>query len=129
MVNFLVGTFVVLHGLVHLWYVTLSQQIVEFQREMGWTGESWLLPQTLQESAGRTLASLLFTAAAVAFVVTGAGIYSNASWWRAALAASAVLSSVSLVLFWDGSPAMLVQKGGLAFVINVIFLAVVAAMA
>ena len=27
-------------GLLHLWYVTLSQRWTEFQPEMGWTGES-----------------------------------------------------------------------------------------
>jgi hypothetical protein len=33
------GVFIVLHGLVHVWYVTLSQRWVEFQPEMVWTGE------------------------------------------------------------------------------------------
>jgi hypothetical protein len=40
MLRILFGIFVVLHGLVHLWYVVLSQRLVEFQADMGWTGES-----------------------------------------------------------------------------------------
>ena len=35
MLRFLIGVFIVLHGLVHLWYVTLSQRLIEFQAEMG----------------------------------------------------------------------------------------------
>jgi len=41
--NILIGIFILLHGLVHMWYVTLSQGWVEFQANMGWTGKSWLL--------------------------------------------------------------------------------------
>jgi hypothetical protein len=51
MLRFLIGIFIVLHGLVHLWYVVLSQGLVEFEPEMGWTGESWLLSRLLGESA------------------------------------------------------------------------------
>lgn len=47
MLSFLIGAFVVLHGLVHVWYVTLSQGLVEFQPEMGWSGRSWALSDPL----------------------------------------------------------------------------------
>ena len=50
MLRFLFGTFVVLHGLVHLWYFTLSQRLVEFKPEMGWTGKSWILSNLLGDS-------------------------------------------------------------------------------
>ena len=34
MLRFLIGLFVILHGMVHLWYFTLSQWLVEFKPEM-----------------------------------------------------------------------------------------------
>jgi hypothetical protein len=33
MSRFLFGVFIVLHGLVHVWYLTLSQRLVEFQQQ------------------------------------------------------------------------------------------------
>lgn len=42
-----VAVFLVLHGLVHLWYVVLSQGWVEMEDAMGWNGQSWLLSDQL----------------------------------------------------------------------------------
>ena len=50
MLRLLIGFFIVLHGLVHMWYFTLSQRLVEFQPEMGWTGKSWLFSNFVQSS-------------------------------------------------------------------------------
>lgn len=124
MLNTLIGVFIILHGLVHLWYVTLSLRLVEFQPAMGWTGSSWLLPAGLQASAGRPLASLLFAAAAIMFTASGVGIFAGGEWWRPVLVGSAVLSSLTLLLFWDGSASMVVEKGVLGLAINVAILAV-----
>lgn len=124
MFSTLIGIFVVLHGLVHLWYVTLSLQLVEFQPAMGWTGSSWLLPATLQTAAGRPLASLLFAAATITFAASGVGILTGSDWWRPVLIGSAVLSSTALLVFWDGSTSLLVEKGVLGLAINAVILAV-----
>ena len=55
MLAFWSGLFIVLHGLVHLWYVVLSQKLVAFQPEMGWVGRSWLLTNVLGDSPTRSL--------------------------------------------------------------------------
>lgn len=118
MVRLLFGLFIVLHGLVHLWYVVLSQRLVDFQPEMGWSGESWLLSNSLEALTRRSLASVLYALASLTFVVSGIGVFSNAAWQAPALAISAVFSSATILLFWDGRPDMLVQKGAIGLLIN-----------
>lgn len=119
MVRVAFGLFVVLHGLVHLWYVTLSQRLVEFRPEMGWTGRSWLMSDLLGLPPAGSLASVLYVLATGAFVAAGAGIVVSAEWWRPLLMVAAVFSSTVLLLYWDGSMQMLVQKGLLGLLINV----------
>jgi hypothetical protein len=118
MLAFWSGLFIVLHGLVHLWYVVLSQKLVAFQPEMGWTGRSWLLTNVLGDSPTRLLAGLLYVLATIGMVVSGIGVMARGEWWRPVLIGSTVLSSVTLLLFWDGSTDLIVQKGLLGLVIN-----------
>jgi hypothetical protein len=122
MVRFLIGLFIILHGLVHLWYFTLSQRLVEFKPEMGWTGKSWIFSNLLGESTTRVLASSLFVLAAIAFVISGFGIFFRAAWWCPMLVGSALLSSVILLLFWDGDMQLIVQKGLIGFLISIAIL-------
>lgn len=122
MFRFLFGFFIILHGLVHLWYFTLSQRLVEFQPEMGWTGKSWLSSNFLSDSISRPLASALYILATIAFVVSGIGIFTSAEWLPPVLVGSAVFSSAVILLFWDGSTQMLVQKGFIGLLINVAIL-------
>jgi hypothetical protein len=119
MLRFILGVFVILHGLVHLWYVTLSQRWVAFQPDMGWTGDSWVLSRMVGESVLRPMASVLFGIATLGFVASGIGIIARLDWWRPVLLVIAGFSLVLLLLFWDGSAKMLVQKGLLGVLINV----------
>jgi hypothetical protein len=122
MFRFLFGLFIILHGLVHLWYFTLSQRLVEFKPEMGWTGESWIFSTLLAPSTTRLLASALFVLATVAFVIRGFGIFFRTEWWRPMLLGSALFSSVILCLLWDGTMQFLVQKGLVGFLISLTIL-------
>lgn len=114
--------FVLLHGLVHLWYVTLSLRLVAFQPEMGWNGRSWLLSSVLDDGTLRPLATTLYLLATLAFVAGGMGMIWRAEWWRAGLASAAVFSTVVIVLFWDGSWQLAVQKGLIGVLLNVAIL-------
>ena len=127
MLRILAGIFVILHGLVHLWYVTLSARLVEYKPDMGWTGESWLPTDLIGDSAARVLASGLYALAAIGFVVGGIGLLARQDWRGAVLAGSAVLSTAIIVLFWDGNTSMLIQKGLIGVLINLgVLLALVA---
>ena len=124
MIQTLTGIFIILHGLVHLWYVVLSLNWVEFQPDMGWTGRSWLLSGIFQESTLRTAAAALFIISAVAFVISGIGIFVDAEWLDTVIMVSAIFSSVVLIVFWDGSLEMIVQKGLIGVLINLVIIAV-----
>ena len=119
------GIFIILHGLVHLWYVVLSYRWVEYQPEMGWNGQSWLFSSFLSQATVHSITGVLFFLAALIFVISGIGIFIQASWVNPILLSSAAFSSMVLILFWDGSLDRIVQKGILGVLINLAIIAVV----
>lgn len=122
MSQILISIFIILHGLAHLWYYALSGGLVEIKPEMGWSGKSWLLSDLLGNTTTRSLASVGYILATIAFIASGIGIFIESDWWRTVLVASAMFSSVVIILFWDGKPRMLVEKGILGLLINVLIL-------
>jgi len=119
------GLFVILHGLVHLWPFVLSQGLVEYKPEMGWTGESWLLTGAVGGDATRTLATVFYALAMVLFVVSGVGLLARGDWWRPLLLVSAVVSGIVILIFWDGTGGQLVEKGLVGFLIDVVIVLLV----
>lgn len=122
MLKYLIGLLLILHGVVHLWYVVLSRGLVEFQPEMGWTGRSWLLSHVLSEGTTSLLASGLYVLATVGFVLGGVGYLAQLGWWPSVVMGSAIVSTIVIALFWDGSWDMVVQKGLIGVAINVAIL-------
>lgn len=123
--NTLIGIFIILHGLVHFWYVVLSFQWVAYQPDMGWTGRSWLLSTVLPNAALLSIAGVSFILATIAFVMSGIGILTRADWMNTLILGSAIFSSLVLIVFWDGKPTMLVQKGMIGLLINLVIIAIV----
>ena len=121
----LTGIFIILHGLVHIWYVVLSFQWVEFQPEMGWNGKSWLFSTFIPQATLRSIAGVIFIIATIAFVISGIGIFLKADWLNTVILGTALFSSLALILFWDGKLVMLVQKGLIGLIINLIIIALV----
>jgi len=126
MIRIVFGVILMLHGLVHLWFVTLAVRWVAFQPDMGWTGRSWFLTPTLGEGPARIVAAVFLSIAAATFVFGGIAVLGQVPWWRPALVLAAILSTVVLLLVWDGGTEMLIQKGLIGVVINVLVLIVVA---
>ena len=124
MINLILGIFIVLHGLVHLWYFTLSQRLIQFQAEMGWTGKSWLFTSPVGDTPTRSIASVLYILATLGFIAGGIGIFIHQTWWRPTLMISAIFSSAVILLFWDGNAEMLIQKGLIGFFINIAILVI-----
>jgi hypothetical protein len=89
---------------------------------MGWTGRSWLFTALLGDSTTRLPASILLVVATTAFVISGIGIFIRAEWWWPMLLGSALFSAVTLLLFWDGSMELIVQKGLIGFFISLVAL-------
>lgn len=122
MLRVLAGIFVILHGLVHLWYFTLSRRLVAFKPDMGWTGESWLFSGLLGDPVTRMLAALLYLLSTVAFVAGGLGTFLRAGWSPPVLTVAAILSVATIILFWDGDTRLIVQKGLLGLLISLAIL-------
>ena len=119
MLELAAAVFLVLHGVVHLWYVVLSQGWVEVEDAMGWNGRSWLLSGLLAEGTILSVASVLYVLVAAGFLAGGAGHALGRDWATPVLVGAAVLSTVVLVAMWDGRFDLLVEKGLVGVAINV----------
>jgi hypothetical protein len=125
MLRYVVGLFLVLHGLVHLLYLGQSQRLFELQTGMVWPDASWIFSALLGPNATRLLASAWCAAAAVAFVGGGAAVITKQVWWRPLTLGAAAFSAVMVVLFWDGTTRKLSDQGAIALLINAVILAAV----
>jgi hypothetical protein len=125
MLRFVVGVFIVLHGLVHLLYVGQSQRLFELQPGMVWPDGSWAFSRLLGDGATRLLASAFCIVAAIGFVVGGAGILARQAWWRPVVVGAAGFSALALLLLWNGRMQRLADQGGIAVLINLAILAAV----
>lgn len=118
MLRYLFGTFILLHGWVHIWYIVLARRWVEYRPEMGWDGQSWLLSGALGDAALRGLAAVVYALAALAFTVAAIGVFTAAGWWRTVVLTAAALSTLAILVFWDGGSSSIVQKGLVGVLIN-----------
>ena len=125
MLRFIVGVFIVLHGLVHLLYAGQSRRLFELQAGMVWPDGSWAFAKLFGEAATRWLGSIACLLAALGFVAGGTAILVGQSWWRAAVVGAAAFSAAIFGLFWDGVPQKLADKGAIAVLINLAILAAV----
>ena len=112
------GIFIVLHGLVHLFYFGQSQRYFELSPDFVWPDGSWAFSKLLGENGARKLASAVLVLAAAGFVVGGIGVFIDKGWWQPVVIGSAIFSSVIFILFWDGTAKKLSEKGGIGILIN-----------
>ena len=125
MLKFIVGVFIVLHGLVHLLYFGQSRRLFELQPGMVWPDGSWAFSKLLGEGATRSLASIACVLAALGFVAAGIAIFVGQSWWRPVVVGAAAFSAAIFVLFWDGGLQKMADKGVIAILINLAILVAV----
>jgi hypothetical protein len=122
MLRFIIGAFIVLHGLVHLLYFGQSWRLFELQPGMVWPEGSWAFSKLLGDEATRLLASISCVLAAISFVAGGTGILVRQAWWRPVVVGSAAFSAVIFILFWDGELHKLDDKGGIGLLISIALL-------
>ncbi len=113
------GIFLILHGLVHLFYLGQSRRLFELQVGMGWPDNSWIVAKLFSQNATRWLAAAACGAATLSFAAGGIGTLANGAWWREVVVGAAVVSSTLYVLFWDGTRQKLDDQGGIGILINV----------
>jgi hypothetical protein len=122
MLRFIIGVFMVLHGLVHLLYAGHSWRLFELRPEMAWPDGSWAFSKLLGDSTTRTLASVLYVLATIGFVAGGVGVFARQEWWRVVVVGSAAFSTAIILLFWDGRMQAVTDKGLIAVLINLAIL-------
>ena len=120
--SFILGVFMVLHGLVHLLYFGQSRRLFELQPGMVWPDGSWAFSKLVGDETTRLLTSISCVLAAIGFVAGGIGVFISQAWWRPAVVASAIFSSIVYLLFWDGKMQKLHDKGGIGILINIAIL-------
>lgn len=120
--RFIVGVFIVLHGLVHLLYFAHSRRLIELRPEMVWPEGSWAFSKLLGDEATRLLASISYVLAVIGFVAGGTGILVRQAWWRPVVVGSAAFSAGIIILFWDGELQMMDDKGLIGLLINIAIL-------
>ena len=89
---------------------------------MAWTGESWILTGFLGDSMARMIATVGYTGSLVGFIMSGVLLYFGKPWWRTTALASAIMSTVTVLVFWDGKLSMLKEKGLIGVFINLVML-------
>ena len=122
MLRFIVGAFIVLHGLVHLLYFAQSRRVFELQPGMTWPDGSWAFSRLLGDEATRLLASIACILAAIGFVVGGTVILLGQAWWRPVVVGAAVFSAAVFFLLWNGKTQKLAEQGAIAILINLAIL-------
>jgi hypothetical protein len=122
--RFIIGLFIIFHGLVYSLFSAQSQRLFELRPGMTWPDDSWFFSRIMGEQATRWLASISFILAAIAFVAGGIGLILKQAWWRPIVVGAAIFSSVISVLFWDGRRQQLGAQGEIGLLINLVILAV-----
>lgn len=113
--------FILLHGLVHVWYFLLSSQLVTYKSDMGWNAQSKLL-FSWSEKERRLVASMLYLYVTILFILAVVGYWVQTLWWSDTLMMACISSSVVILLFFDGTFKKLVQKGLIGLILNIVIL-------
>jgi hypothetical protein len=101
-----------IHGIGHFMGVMPALRLVDVK---GWNSRSWLLTPLIGETASRILSILLFLAALVGFVAAALALV---GWlvphesWRMLAVVSAVISIVTIALFWNAFVSLIPNKVG-----------------
>lgn len=81
----------------------------------GWNSRSWLLTPILGETISRILSIILFLVALVGFVASTLALLGwlvPHDWWRTLAVVSAVISIVTIALFWNAFVSFFPNKVG-----------------
>jgi hypothetical membrane protein len=86
---------------------------------MGWTGKSWLLSNLLGNDLSHMVATIFYSLSTISFLVAGIGLLAKQDWSRTWMIVASVISTITILVFWDGNLSMPVEKGALALLINI----------
>jgi hypothetical protein len=108
----IVAAVLFIHGIGHFMGVVPALQLADVK---GWNSRSWLLTPLLGEAASRILSIVLFLAALAGFVASALALLGwlvPHEWWRMLAVVSAVISLVTIALFWNAFVSLFPNKVG-----------------
>ena len=118
MIDWVLSVLLVAHGWAHIWYVILSRQLISYEEWMAWTGKSWILSGLLGDSVNRLIATIGYTGSLIGFIMSGVMLHMGRPAWRTTALASSIMSTITILTFWDGKLSMLKEKGIIGVLIN-----------
>lgn len=101
-----------IHGIGHFMGVIPAMQLVNVK---GWNSRSWLLTPLIGEATSRVLSAVLFMVALVGFIASAMALLGwlvPHKWWQTLAIVSAVLSLITIVLFWNAFVSLIPNKVG-----------------
>ncbi|MFA6904113.1 MAG: hypothetical protein WC236_13640 [Gallionellaceae bacterium] len=110
------------HGLIHALNFGQGRRLFELQPGIVWHDGSWLFSKCIGDKPIRLISNVACILATIGFVAAGAGLIASQFWWHSVTVASAVLSSLIFILFWDGEMLQLGNEGGYGFLFNFIII-------
>ena len=116
------GIFIILHGLVHVAYLGQSWRWFEMRPGMVWPDGSWFFSRIRGQKGIRMLAGVLCMLTTILFVIAGIGLLLERSSWKEFILASAILSSLIYLLFWNGRMEKINDQGVYGILINIILI-------
>lgn len=123
--NYVIGIFLILHGLVHLLYVGHARKLFELTPGFVWPQQSWLLSKRLNAEGIVKLTTVTFAVIAAGFVLGGTRLMLGWGESYPEVGVSAIMSILLYATLWDGSRKALANQGGFAVLFDVAIVAFV----
>lgn len=98
----LFGLFLILHGLVFIFYAGQSFRMFKLQPGMKWPDESWAFTKMIGNRKVRSSAGVCCLLPSLGFMAGGLGIILNLEWYHPVIISTSVFSIITILIFWDG---------------------------
>ena len=122
--NFTFGLFFILHGLIHLLYLGLSQDFIT-DPSIHWSRESWLLSNFLSDGLLKNISLILYSGSILFFLIAGLLYIIEFEKREAVVYFSSIFSTITILIFWDGSLQHLDDQGFVGIMINISIMIIV----
>ena len=126
-IQIVVPLVIILHGVGHIMGILTAANVVSTDT---WHSRSWLLTNALGDTTARMIALVLWIICVVGFIAAGAGAFGwsvTAGSWRTIMVVMAIVSLVTLAVYWNAFASLIPNKVG-SIAVNVAALVCILSM-
>jgi hypothetical protein len=126
-IQIIVPLVIILHGVGHIMGILTATNVISTDT---WNSRSWLLTNTLGDTPARMIALVLWIVTVVGFIAAGAGAFGwppTAGSWRTITVVMAIVSLVTLAVYWNAFAVLIPNKVG-SIAVNVAALVCILSM-